>query len=88
MNAKANKIMKQLCMDHGITSCELCGSSYALTFAHRKKRRHYQTIEELTDPHNFLLACISCHDKHLEWNETEKENYFLRLRPCVSQFGK
>jgi len=80
MNAKANKIMKQWCIDHEITSCELCGSSYGLSFAHRAKRRYYQTAEELSDPKNFLLACLACHDKYLEWNPEVKESYFVKLR--------
>jgi hypothetical protein len=81
MNAKANKLMKQWCIDHEITCCELCGSTYILGFAHRQKRRYYQTIEELTDPKQWVLARARCHDKYLEWNKEIKESYFLKLRP-------
>lgn len=42
------------------TECELCGSVFALGFAHRKKRRNITTQEELE---TVALLCNSCHDK-------------------------
>lgn len=44
----------------GITHCEMCGSSFALGFAHRKKRANITTQEELEI---VALLCNSpCHD--------------------------
>lgn len=44
----------------GITRCEVCGSGWALGFAHRKKRANITTQEELEI---VALLCNSpCHD--------------------------
>ena len=43
--------------EKGITSCEICGSTYILSFHHRRKRR-------FNDPHIFskvILTCARCH---------------------------
>lgn len=64
----------------GITRCEICGSGYALSWAHLKKRRYYNTVEELSDFNEVILACIPCHNKYLEWDEQVKQEWFKRLR--------
>lgn len=43
----------------GITDCELCGSNFALGFAHRAPRRNITTQDELK---TVALLCASCHD--------------------------
>lgn len=44
----------------GITSCEICGSSFALSFAHRLKRRFITTMEELS------TVALLCQMHHTE----------------------
>lgn len=44
----------------GITRCESCNGSFALSFAHRYKRRFITTLEELRV---CVLLCQSCHHK-------------------------
>jgi len=80
MNARANRLLKTEFMRRGVTRCEVCGSTFALTWAHRFKRRHMNTVEELSDYQNVILACVSCHQRYLEWDEEEKEMWFQRLR--------
>lgn len=79
MNQKANKICKQWCIDNNKTVCENCGSNQWLTFAHRLKRRHFNSVEELSDPKNFILLCIKCHEK-CEFSKELTEEMFSRLR--------
>ena len=42
----------------GITFCEVCGSNFGLSFAHRQKRRF---ITEDTELKTVALLCIPCH---------------------------
>lgn len=83
MNIEANKIMKKWCEDNDIVQCEICGGSkchnYFLTFCHRQKRRNYQTVEELSDPQQFILAGMECHQA-VEYNRDELEKIFCELR--------
>jgi len=79
MNQKSNKLLKDKFLKAGKTNCEICGSNQWLTFMHRKKRRYYTSLEELSDMNEVILACMSCHQK-LEFNREETENIFSRLR--------
>lgn len=63
MNVEANKVLKGLFESKGITRCEDCGSATWLTFAHKRKRRHYRTITELSDFQEVLLLCQPCHEQ-------------------------
>lgn len=69
VNQRANQKMKQYCVDHGITRCELklrgCTGSWGLSFAHRHKRRYYYSmpVETLWDRSEWRLACINCHEQ-------------------------
>lgn len=79
MNQKANNRLKEIFLSKGITRCELCGNNSWLSYMHRKKRRHYQTVEELTDFNQVILACMSCHTQ-LEYDRDATEAVFRRLR--------
>jgi nitrate reductase NapAB chaperone NapD len=79
MSQKANKILKQKFLNAGITTCEVCGSTEWLTFAHREKRRNMNTIEELSDINNVLLLCIY-HHQEIEFDKNKTEKLFNRLR--------
>lgn len=79
MNKRANVIMKKWCIKNDVTTCENCDSSYWLTYAHRHKRRHYRTLEELTDPKQFLLLCMDCH-QDIEYDPIKTEQLFIKLR--------
>jgi 5-methylcytosine-specific restriction endonuclease McrA len=80
MSLEANCRLKAGFMRRGITRCEVCGSTFALTWAHRFKRRHMLTVDQLSDFQNVILACIECHQRYLEWNKEVKEEWFRRLR--------
>jgi hypothetical protein len=84
MNKEANVIMKQYCVDHDIQWCEVCSGgicgNYFLTFCHKKKRRHYLTIEELTGPKEWILAGLKCHEA-IEYDREKLTKTFARLRP-------
>lgn len=71
----------------GITLCELrfdgCWINNALGFAHRHKRRWYNTRPHLLG--NFkqvILACSSCHQK-IEYNSKLTKKVFVKLRSSV-----
>lgn len=79
VNQRANREMKQYCIEHGIVSCELrlgdCTGSYGLTFAHRHKRRWYydKPVSWLWRRDQWRLACLNCHQQ-IEYDKelTEK----------------
>lgn len=77
MNQKANNALKKLFEEKEICSCESCGSSFGLTFAHRKKRRHYKTVEELSDFNEVLLLCLKCHMK-IEYDKKQTKELFKK----------
>ena len=79
MNKEANKRMKAWCESQGITRCENCNGQWGLSFAHKKKRRFYQTVEELSDPKEFILLCIKCHYE-IEYDKHKTEAMFNDLR--------
>ena len=80
INQQANKKLKQTYLDKGITRCEMCSGSWGLSFAHRKKRRHYKGLEDLSDFNETLLLCYTCHNR-IEYNKELTEETFKRLRP-------
>ena len=79
MNIEALKRNKSNFLSRGITRCERCGSDYGLRFAHRKKRRHYSSVDELSDFNEVLLLCIRC-DSVSEYNRDLLESWFRELR--------
>lgn len=80
INRKAYIINRKQFLDKGITRCESCGTTYALTIAHRKKRRHYRTLEELTDWNEIILLCQPEH-MEIEKDPQKTRELFARLRP-------
>jgi 5-methylcytosine-specific restriction endonuclease McrA len=80
MNRSALAINKAQFQAKGIMYCESCGTHIGLTIAHRKKRRHYQTLEELTKWDEIILLCMREHEQ-IEKDPMATANLFARLRP-------
>ena len=63
--------------------CEMmllgCLGGMYLTIAHRHKRSHYKTAEELADPKQFVIACVHCHELQ-ENNKELTEQIFNKIR--------
>jgi 5-methylcytosine-specific restriction endonuclease McrA len=78
-NKEANKILKDKFEGAGITFCEVCGSTNFLTYAHKLKRRHMNSVEELSDINNVLLLCVTCHQKQ-EFDKDFSDKLFSKLR--------
>lgn len=83
MNREANKRMKAWCESQGITRCENCNGYWGMSFAHRQKRRFYNTVEELSDPSQFLLLCAKCHSD-IEYSKTDTARLFKDLRDEIN----
>lgn len=79
MTLKSNAILKKKFLDLGITRCEICGSNFGLTYMHRQKKRYYNTVEEMSDLNQVILACLNCHQS-LEYDRKATEELFLKLR--------
>ncbi len=84
INIQANKKLKAIYQDKGITSCEPilngCMRNFALSWHHRKKRiEYYNCPEKLSDFDETILVCQSCHTK-LEASRELTEEIFSRLR--------
>lgn len=79
-NLKYKALIKQMDLPQ---RCEVglhgCLGSMYLTIAHRHKRSHYHTAEQLADPKQIIIACVSCHDK-IEVDKELTEDTFYRLR--------
>lgn len=93
-NIEANKILKWIYNDYGITNCELrfkdCLFNNFLTFAHRHKRDWYKSKENiklLSDFNQTILACQSCHRK-IEDNKKLSEEMFEKLRNKKCSYEK
>ncbi len=77
---KANKILKEIYLDKGITVCEMCGGSFALSWHHRHKRWWYIKKTELLSSFNqTILVCQNCHNK-IEYDKELHNKTFERLR--------
>ena len=79
MNQETNRKLAEMFLKKGITHCENCGSTWALTWAHRMKRRYYSTVDELTDFDQVALLCVRCHNA-IEFSREKTEELFGRLR--------
>lgn len=83
-NLEANKILKELYLEKGITQCEIkgkgCRPEFALSWHHRKRRTEYKTVEELAEFKETVLTCGICHDENLRPNSDKSEEMFKRLR--------
>ena len=79
-NAAANRKLKKMFMDKGITTCEFCGADNYLGFAHRHKRVWYrQNLDLLSDFRQVLLLCQKDHDM-IEYSQERTEHLFVSLR--------
>lgn len=96
-NIEANKTLKWIYTDYGITTCEVgrvignvnCTRDNFLTFAHDHKRDWFkkkENIEKLASFNHTVLACMSCHDI-IEDNKEKTDQVFKKLRPniCLNQ---
>lgn len=81
INQASNAKLKKMFTNIGITSCENCGSTYNLGFAHRHKRVWYRGKPELLSSFNqvILLCNFPCHDG-IEYDRDATEAMFMRLR--------
>jgi len=80
INQKANRKLKELYQEKGIDYCEICGSRFGLTFAHRHKRVwYYRKPELLWDFNQTLVLCLKCH-MILEKSRPLTKHYFNILR--------
>ncbi len=65
-NRKARKMIARYCQENNLTQCEMrlggcMGQAHGP--AHRQKRRHYKTAEQMSDRNEWIAACQSCHHK-------------------------
>lgn len=84
INAKANRELKKLYEGTDIRSCEIrlegCQGTFAMSYAHRHKRRWYYLVpEKLWDFKQSVLSCNHCH-QIIEQDKDLTEEVFLRLR--------
>jgi hypothetical protein len=79
-NLEANRKLKMLFADKGITRCELCQSSFILSWHHRHKRMWYRSCPEmLSDFSQAILVCARHHDM-LEKDKNYSQEVFESLR--------
>lgn len=78
-NLEALAINKTNFAKLGIIRCESCGTQFALTFAHRKKRRFYYNLEQLTDIAEVILLCQPEHELAEKSPKLTKQ-LFVKLR--------
>jgi hypothetical protein len=81
MNQEAYKINNENLRD--VNYCEAalpgCTGFCKRTIAHRHKRRHYRTVEELTDPKEVAVVGFYCHEL-MERDSKLTEQVFRRIR--------
>ena len=86
-NIAANKKLKEMFLAlEWPERCEICGTTFGLSFAHKHRRDHYQgeyeeLVDKLSDFNEVIIACIPCHQK-TEGKQEETNEIFNRLRPC------
>jgi len=72
---KARKRLKEEYLEKGITVCEYCGSSWALSFHHLDRRSSGRAKHTFKDTR---LLCAKCHDRVHRGRDVEKFNEELR----------
>jgi preprotein translocase subunit SecA len=77
--AKARAKLKIQFERMGITACEICSSTFALSFAHRLKRRFITTEDEL------MTVALLCQKHHEEIEHSGHENMFDRITKIIEQ---
>lgn len=79
-NLIANQKCKAELLKRGITKCEVCGYSWGLSIAHKKKRREYLNDPEgLSRWGEYLLLCPT-HHTEIEVSKEKTEELFGKLR--------
>jgi hypothetical protein len=62
-----------------IKSCEVCGGTFALSFAHRYKRRF------ITDDSELRVVVLLCQVHHAELEVLPHEEMFQRISELIEQ---
>lgn len=84
INIKANKKLKEIYSEQGISYCEAqlegCMDTFGLSWHHRNKRVWYYDKPELLGSFNeTILVCASCHPKLEADKELTKQKFnYLR----------
>lgn len=89
INIEANKRLKAIYKEKGITTCEVrlsgCWGSRNLSFHHRYCRDYYrckdieQNIKNLSNYNTVLLVCPVCHDKLQRYKELSEKVFKIKL---------
>lgn len=80
INIIASKKAKQTLEAHGITRCEVTGSTNFLTIAHRFGRIYYRNMPELLWDINHIILIRQDIHAGIEGNDEETEKLFIKLR--------
>lgn len=62
----------------GVTRCEMCQGTFALSFAHRLKRRFITTEEEL------MTVALLCQKDHERIEHSGHDEMFRRITEIIS----
>jgi hypothetical protein len=77
---ECKKKLKPIFIEKGITRCECCGGTFAMSFHHRSKRWTYiRRKEDLGKFEEVILVCAFCHEK-LETDKELTKLWFQKLR--------
>jgi hypothetical protein len=83
-NLDANKVLKTIFLEKGITWCEICSSTSMLSFAHKHPREYYRSDPDgLSRFDEVLLLCIPHHqelDDRSLTSQEESDALFDKLR--------
>ena len=77
---EANKKLKGIYQEKGITRCEICGGTFGLSWHHKNKRWFYRDKPHLLSSFfHTLLLDQKCHSI-LEYDREKHDYYFNKLR--------
>jgi hypothetical protein len=75
----ARRKLKEQFTRMGIQRCEICQGTFALSFAHRLKRRFITTEEEL------MAVALLCQKHHEEIEFSGHENMYQAITKIIEQ---
>ena len=79
-NISANRKIAKMFQERGIVRCEICGSTFGLSFHHKHHRYHYYGCPQmLSDFGQVILLCAKHHNQY-QPDSTETLELFKRLR--------